>query len=260
MAALGVTACGDTMGPDTDSGWNHTQVIEGEWRGQVTAGNTIEIKGIQGNIEAATASGQEIVVTWKKRGRHDDPAGVTVDVVQHAGGVTVCAVYPDIPGGFRNDCLPGENGHMATREFDVAVDFTVLVPAGVDFNGRTISGDVRVEDLSSNAFGSTISGNVDITTSELAEASTVSGSVNASIGRSDWRRNLAFSVMSGSVTVSIPENTNAEVWATAATGSVSSDFSLPRLMDGSLRGNIGAGGGMLRLSTVTGSISLKQNS
>jgi hypothetical protein len=260
LTALGLAACGDVTGPDFAEPRYTSVVIEGQWHGDVLPGDHVEIKGIVGTIEAATAPNQEVVVTWTKRGRQYDPAGVTVEVLRHADGITICAVYPDLPGRPMNECLPGERGNMVVQGNDVAVDFTVTVPVGVDFIGRTVSGNIYADNLQSDAFSSTVSGNVNITTSELAEASTVSGSIEASIGRSDWNRGLAFTTVSGSVAVAIPENTNAEVWATTVTGNIFSDFSLPVLQDGSIRGSLGGGGALLRLSAVAGSIILRSGS
>ncbi|UCG87989.1 MAG: DUF4097 family beta strand repeat protein, partial [Gemmatimonadota bacterium] len=120
--------------------------------------------------------------------------------------------------------------------------------------------DIYADELHSDVFGSTVSGDVHIATAELAEASTVSGSIDAAIGRSDWGRDLAFTTVSGGVIVEIPGNTNAEVWATAENGTVSSDFSLPVLQDGSVRGTLGSGGALLRLATVDGSVRLRRGS
>ena len=63
------------------------------WRGRVGAGQTLEIRGVNGGI-TADASGGEVEVTAVKRGRNSDPASVEVKVVEHGGGVTICAVYP----------------------------------------------------------------------------------------------------------------------------------------------------------------------
>jgi len=260
LTVLGLAACSDATGPDHDETPHDPIAIQGEWRGQVMPGDLLEIKGINGDIQATAAVGREIVVTWTKWGSEYDPAGITIEVVHHADGVTICAVYPDVPGRPKNECMPGQQGNMVVQNNDVAVDFNVTVPTGVDLVGRTVSGDVYADGLRSNVFGSTVSGNVDITTSEVAEASAVSGSIEASIGRPDWHQDLAFTTASGSVAVSIPGNTNAEVWATSLTGNVSSDFSLPVQHDGSIRGTLGSGGALLRISTVAGNISLRRSS
>ena len=258
--ALGLAACDDVTGPDSGEPGYYPVAIEGEWRGQALPGDLLEIKGISGDIGASAATGLEVVVRWTKRARHGDPAGVTVEVIRHANGITICAVYPNPPGRPKNKCLPGEQGNMVVQDNDVSVEFSVAVPTGVELSARTVSGDIDADGLRSYVFGSTVSGNVSITTSEFADASTVSGSIDASIGCSNWDRDLAFTTVSGSVSVTIPGNTNAEVWATAETGTVASDFALPELQDGTIRGTLGAGGALLRLATVGGSIELRRGS
>ena len=108
-----------------------------EWRGTVLQGSAIEIKGVNGEVTAEPSSGPEVEVTAVKTGRRSDPSGVRIEVVTHGDGVTVCAVYPDVDGR-PNECRPGDGGRMSTRDNDVNVAFTVKVPAGVRFVGRTV--------------------------------------------------------------------------------------------------------------------------
>ena len=53
-------------------------------------------------------------------------------------GVTICAVYPTVPGREPNTCEPGGAGKSNTRDNDTVVHFDVRVPYGVGFVGRTI--------------------------------------------------------------------------------------------------------------------------
>jgi hypothetical protein len=71
-----------------------------EWQGAVDRGDAIEIKGINGAIKATGTSGGQVTVSAVKKGKDDDPADVRIEVVEHTGGVTICAVYPDA-GGMR---------------------------------------------------------------------------------------------------------------------------------------------------------------
>jgi hypothetical protein len=101
-----------------------------------------------------------------------------------------------------------------------------------------------------------LSGNVTVSTTEIAEAATVSGNVTAMIGRADWGRDLEFAAVSGSVDVEVPSNTNAEVVATTTSGMIVSDFPLtgtPNLQQGTL----GSGGPTLTLGSVSGSVRLR---
>ena len=104
-----------------------------EWRGQMASGQTIEIKGINGNVRAMAAVGNEVEVTATRSARRSNPADVRFEVVPHAGGVTVCAVYPTESNQPPNECKPGSQGRMSTRNNDTVVNFTVRVPAGIGF-------------------------------------------------------------------------------------------------------------------------------
>ncbi|HKC65235.1 MAG TPA: hypothetical protein VKB86_16455, partial [Pyrinomonadaceae bacterium] len=103
---------------------------EFHWSGRVAQGQTIEIKGINGSVRAEPSSGNEAEVTAKKTGRRSDPKEVEIRVVEHSGGVTICAVYPSDNPGSPNTCESGENGSSHVRDNDVQVDFTVRVPQG----------------------------------------------------------------------------------------------------------------------------------
>src|SRR3970282_1900829 len=109
------------------------------WSGRLAAGKELEIKGVNGWVRAEGASGDEIQVTAQKRARGDDPADVKIEVVEHDGGVTICAVYPT-PRRARhdNECAPGSRGHMSTEDNDVKVDFTGEGPAGAGLIAPTV--------------------------------------------------------------------------------------------------------------------------
>jgi hypothetical protein len=194
-----------------------------------------------------------------KSGRHDDPASVEIDVVEHAGGVTICAVYPDVPGQPPNECLPGGKGHLSNNDNDVQVVFTITVPAGVDFRPSMVTGTIAALQLRSHVMASTVTGDVAVTTSETATATAVTGSVDATLLGTVWDRDQAFTTVTGNVTVQIPGDADAHVMATTVTGSVMSDFPLSDRTGGGKEGDIGAGGQDLVLAAVTGTVRLRRN-
>src|SRR5512134_447105 len=211
------------------------------WSGRVAAGKELEIKGVNGWVRAEAATGDEIVVTANKRAKDDDPADVKIEVVEHAGGVTICAVYPT-PERSRheNECAPGSGGHMNTEDNDVKVDFTVKVPAGVRFTGHTVNGDVEAEGLGGDVDVATVNGDVSVTTRGRAEASTVNGGITVRMGRADWTGDLSFSTVNGGIETEFPLT-------------VSGRFGMRRI-----RGTVGQGGRTLELETVNGSIRLRK--
>src|SRR6266849_10927019 len=153
-----------------------------QWRGQLTSGQTLEVKGVNGDIRALPSSTTDTQVTATKSARRSNPAEVRFEVVPHAGGVTICAVYPDVPGQERNLCEPGAGGRSHTRDNDTVVHFAVRVPYGVGFIGRTVNGEVEGQSLQGSAEGHTVNGSVRLSTTGPALASTVNGSIHASMG------------------------------------------------------------------------------
>jgi len=159
LVALGVLGCGDSTGPAREATF--------EWSGTVGSGDVVEIKGINGGIRALPAVGDEVLVFATKQGEDDDPGSVRIDIVEHDGGVTVCAVYPDVPGQPANECLPGQAGHLSTRDNDVSVVFDVEVPAFAVLVGVTVNGEVTANGMGEDVYATTVNGNVDISTASM---------------------------------------------------------------------------------------------
>lgn len=240
----------------------HTPADDFDWHRALAAGKTIEIIGVNGSIDASGTSGREVQVFAVKKGRRSDPASVEFSVVEHEDGVTICAVYP--PGNRRNEpneCRRGGKGRMNTRDNDVQVTWTVKVPAGVLFVGRTVNGHVAAEGLTAPAEAHAVNGSITLSTTSWATATTVNGSIDARMGRADWTDELEFSTVNGGITVTLPAAASMEVDASTVNGSLSTDFPLtikgtwgPRRM----HGTVGQGGRSMSLSSVNGALELRR--
>lgn len=246
------------------------------WRGAVASGRTLEIRGVMGTIRAEPASGREVEVTATKTAEHSDVDDVRIEVVQEGGDVTICAVYP----GRGNSCeRGGSESHIRDRN-DVHVNFTVRVPAGVNFHGAAVSGDVaatgltgRVEltSVSGDVTGTGLAGPADLnsvsgdveleTASGEATGRSVSGEVRATL-RGRATTPLRFSSVSGNLTISLPRDIGADVAMSTVSGDLSSDFPLTlgaggRMRRSRMQARIGDGGRRLDLSTVSGDVRLR---
>jgi hypothetical protein len=236
------------------------------WSGSLSAGKILEVRGISGDVLAEPASGATAEVVAQKRGRDADFEEVEIRVVEDADGVTVCAVYhpEDHPGGgcdLDGDRRRGDRHQGETLR--VSVDFTVKVPADVGFIGNMVSGDVEARDLRSDVTAGTVSGDVVVSTTGVARASAVSGSLDIQMGGLDWR-DLSFHTVSGDITLRLPESFAAEVDFESVSGDLDSDFEVRlnatrrRWVGQKLRGTIGDGGGRsLSLNTVSGDVRLR---
>lgn len=234
--------------------------VDYRWSGRLDAGQSLEIKGVNGSIDAVLADGDEVVVTAAARARRSDPASVRIERVAHDDGLTFCAVYPTPDGKERNWCGPGSSGRMNTERNDVRVEFRVEVPEGVAFVGRTVNGGVEAVGLRGDVRASSVNGDVEVSTTGFAEAKTVNGSIEASTGATDLRDGVEFSTVNGSIVLDLPDEIDADIDASWLNGSFESD--IPFLLEGSVsrrsaRGSLGDGGPRLVLETVNGSIRIR---
>jgi hypothetical protein len=221
-----------------------------------------EIKGVNGDVRAEPSGSNEVEVVAVKRANRDNPDSVRIDVVPHAGGVTICAVYPTRDGQRPNECAPGDGGRMNVQNNDVSVRFTVRVPAGVTLIGKTVNGAVDAMRLNGDVTLTTVNGSVTFSTTGGARATTVNGSIRGQMGRADWSNTLEMSTVNGSITLTFPPDLNTDVKATTVNGDISSDFPLTvsgRISRRRLEGTIGGGGRLLSLDSVNGSITLKRD-
>lgn len=237
-----------------------------EWTGRMERGQTLEVRGISGDVRAVLASGPEARVVATKRGRERDFDAVSIEVVEHGGGVIVCVVY-----GLRerggDPCDRRDRGDHGRHDHDhdirVSVDYEVEVPADVAFEGRTVSGNVEALGLRSHVEATTVSGDVDVSTTGTAWGSTVSGSLDVEMGSNDWD-DLHFSTVSGDITLTLPAGLDAEIDFESLSGDFSSDFEVSyetrreRWVGTRVRGTVGAGSRELSFNTVSGDVQLRR--
>jgi hypothetical protein len=228
------------------------------WEGQLAQGQELEIRGVNGSVTASAASGNRPRVTASRRGLFDDPNAVRIEVVEHDGGVTICAVYPSD----RKEpyvCGPGDQARLGARHSGVKVAFDVELPPGVRLNARTVNGSVRAESLQSDVQVATVNGSVYIGTTGHAQAHTVNGSIEATMGSEGWPRETAFETVNGSVTIRMPRDASADIEVRTTNGGISSDLPIV-VKDASrrrLEGTLGSGGRRLLVKTVNGAVSLE---
>jgi hypothetical protein len=242
---------------DTFSGPKRT-AAPFKWTGKVAPGKTFEVRGINGPMRATAASGPDVELVAIRSGRRNDPESVKIEVVPHADGVTVCAVYPSKDASRPNECKPGGGGRMNVRNNDVNVEFELRIPKDVNFEGRTVNGSIEA-DIEGRAALSTVNGRIQVIAGTLTEATTVNGSIRAEVKSNvNSADDIKLSTVNGSVHLNLPEGVNADVSAKTVNGGITSDFTEievrkkwgPR----SAEGRLGHGGRELDLATVNGGI------
>jgi len=233
------------------------------WTGKLSPDQIVEIKNLNGKIEArGDSSSDQIEVTAEKSGPDADL--VKIEVVPSAEGVTICAIYP---GGSTNaksgPCEPGEKWHVDSHNSKVKVDFTVRVPMNLRFAATSINGSVTADDMGRFVRADSVNGSVRVSTKQWAELSSVNGSLEARMGSADWTGTLKISTVNGSIDLTMPSELHADVRFSSVNGHLDTDY--PLSVSGSIGnhrvdGRVGNGGRKLVLDTVNGSVRLKRDS
>ncbi len=235
-----------------------------QWQGQLAAGQLLYVRGVNGAIHAVGTSGRTATITAHKSGTQSDPSEVEIRVTPYVGGVVVCAMYPDEGQEHPNTCVPaGTDNYLSANNNDVQVEFTISVPPGVRLSAHTVNGAVEATMLTGDVDAASLKGGITISTTGGAQATSLHGSIAATLGSVTWRGTRVFSAGDGDVSVQIPSDANVTVGASAFRGSVTTDFALdlktsPWGNSTMASGVLGSDGRRLQLSTFNGNISLTQ--
>ena len=235
---------------------------EFHWKGKLAPEQVVEIKNVNGDIQADSGSGDEVEVSATKSGEGAEE--VKIEVVQHAEGVTICTIYPSSRwsmGGGSNRCEAGGSWHTNTNN-KARVNFIVHMPKNLRFTGISVNGNVRAEGMGRYVRAGSVNGSVHFSTASWGEGTTVNGSIVARMGRTDWPDQLKFTTVNGSITVETPSDLSADVDFTTVNGNLRTD--MPMTTQGSfgrrhVQGRIGNGGRELKLTTVNGDVILKSS-
>ncbi len=212
---------------------------------QIGAGGEVRIGTVSGDVIVEGYDGSAIVVTGTKRGRDIDL--VEIEDRSTSGNIDITVRYP-------KNC-----------NCDVSVRFDVKVPRSIayDFDRiASVSGNVEIRGVTGKVHASAVSGDVKVrNVAGSVSASSVSGDVDVEIDRLEGADSMKFSSVSGDVDVRLPSSLGADISMSSFSGSVRSDFPIEIKQErygsrNSARGKVGDGSRSLRMSSVSGSLSL----
>ena len=122
--------------------WGEDQGREFHWSGKLAADQLVQVKGVNGNIDAEAGGGDQVEVTAEKSGPNADQ--VKIEVVTSSDGVIICAIYPSRWGA--GPCNSGWHASHVNGN-DAKVHFTVHMPKNLRFSGQNVNGDVTANGM-----------------------------------------------------------------------------------------------------------------
>jgi DUF4097 and DUF4098 domain-containing protein YvlB len=219
----------------------------------ITADGRIELDNINGSVHISGWDRNEVKVdAVKYADTKERLEEAKIEIESGQDYVSIRTRYP----GHDNNWDWGSHNNPASVEYTLTVPRTArldeikLINGALDIGGvagevraSCINGRLEARDLAGRAKLSTINGRMDAHFSQLAGQDIELNSVN------------------GSVELTIPSDSNAEVEASTVSGGISNDFGLHvnhhRFVGHDLRGEIGTGGAHIRLSDVNGRIEIQ---
>ncbi|MBI1763380.1 MAG: DUF4097 family beta strand repeat protein [Acidobacteria bacterium] len=223
----------------------------------------VNIRAVSGNVTVLGYDGEVIVVTATKKGRDRDL--VTIEDNSTSNRVEVRDRYPE-----RCNCHVSVNFEVKVpRRINYRFDSFSSVSGDVEVSNvtgelraKSVSGSVVIKGAVGNVTANSVSGNVEV--GEVAgtvNAKSTSGNVQVEIVRLESAGNMDFGSVSGNVTVRVPGNLDADVEMSALSGDLRSDFpiQIEKKEYGpgrSARGRLGNGSRHVKMSSISGNLSL----
>lgn len=231
-----------------------------EFRRELRTDARFVLRNVIGDVRIEPASGRSLEVRAVKReGRHGDPEDVEIRAVElGTDGVAICVYYPQ-SGRWRDDdraddraddaragrrrrssddpCRRDGRGWNHDRN-DTRVDFTVRLPADLQVDVKTVSGDVVGRGLSGTLELATVSGDLHLAEVRAGslEASSVSGDVEL---EGVDAREVDAETVSGDVTYAGPIHKGGRYYFKTLSGDV--ELTVPGEPDATLRGSTFSG-------------------
>jgi DUF4097 and DUF4098 domain-containing protein YvlB len=222
-----------------------TEELHKSW--PIDADGRVSLKNVNGAVHISAWDRNEVQVDAIKRASTKDALNEAEIVIDSsASSISIRTRYPE----------------SSLRRESASVEYTLKVPRRARlFAVETVNGGVDVAGVAGSIKVSSVNGPVVAQNLESeAQLSTVNGRVEASFEKLQGTPSISLHTVNGSILLSIPHKSNAELSASTVHGRISSDFGAPvsnrRWPGRSFSGRIGSGGARIKLSSVNGGISI----
>ena len=199
LAILGLAACAASP-TESDSSATVPAVKDirldrFEWNGSLPASRAVSVRNPYGNIEARRSNEGDVQLVGNAQQLITDTRAFAFDV-KPGDSISVVVGHPDAASTDRG---LDANGRFAGR-----VDVVVLVPDGAQLSLHAIHGEVKVKRLNADVVTSTIDGDMSFDTAGVIQATTLQGSILATLRGENYQKPLMFKSKTGDVTLNVP--------------------------------------------------------
>jgi DUF4097 and DUF4098 domain-containing protein YvlB len=222
----------------------------------LTADGRVELENINGAVHISTWDRNEVKVdAVKYAGSKErlDEAHIQIDSGKDY--VSIKTEYPDHDRNF----------NWGSHNNPAGVEYTLTVPRNARLDEiKLINGSLDVTGAAGEVHASCINGRLEAhNLSGRAELSTINGHLDANFNELPGS-SIDLNSVNGSVELTIPSDSKAEIEASTVSGGIENDFGLRvnhhQFVGHDLRGELGSGGPRIKLANVNGHIQIRHAS
>lgn len=218
----------------------------------ISSQGRVELDNINGSVHISSWDRNEVkvdAVKYADSKERLEEAKIEIEAGQDS--VSIRTRYPD-----HNNWDWGSHNNPASVEYTLTVPRTIrldeikLINGALDITG--VAGEVRASCINGRLEAHDLAGR--------AKLSTINGRMDAHFAKLSGQ-DIELNSVNGSLELTIPSDSNAEVQASTVSGGISNDFGLHvnhhQFVGHDLQGEIGKGGAHIRLSDVNGRIEIQ---
>lgn len=218
----------------------------------LAADGRVSLENINGDVTIEGWDGDQVQVSYVKDAKSQeglDRMQVEIDV--NGSGISISTEYKK---GRESD------GWRSSG----SVDFTLQVPYGARIDSvELVNGNLEMRHLSGEVSAEIVNGNVDANgMSGRLEIESVNGRTDVVFDQLAPNQRIELSSVNGPLSVTLPDDADADIRAETVHGGISNDFGLSvdkgRYVGSNLRGTLGNGGARIELENVNGSIKIRR--
>jgi DUF4097 and DUF4098 domain-containing protein YvlB len=216
----------------------------------LTADGRVELDNINGDVHISSWDRNEVKVdAVKYAGTKERLEEAKIEIDARASSLSIRTTYPE----------HDHNWTWGSRMNPASVEYTLTVPRAVRLDEiKLINGQLDVTGVSGEVNASCINGRLEAhNLSGRARLSTINGRLEARFDQLAGR-SVELDSVNGSVDLTIPSDSKAEIEASTVSGGINNDFGLHvnhhRFVGHDLRGELGSGGTRIKLANVNGRI------
>jgi DUF4097 and DUF4098 domain-containing protein YvlB len=243
LLAFAVSAnASDHSGSMTEE-FHHTYALPADGR--------VELDNINGDVHITSWDRNEVKVDAVKYANSKerlDAAKIEIDA--RANSVAISTKYPD----------QNQTFNWGSHNNPAGVEYTLTVPRTARLDEiKLINGELDINGVSGEVHASCINGRLEAhNLAGRSDLSTINGRLEAHFDQ--LPAHVELNSVNGSLALTIPSDSKAEIEASTVSGNISNDFGLHvnrhQYVGHDLRGSLGGGGTQIKLDNVNGKIEI----